>query len=197
MGEDASAFSVEQFMKEEFNETRRQITINQPKFNFPSNWNTDTQSAVNWLTEAFYTNGTEKMLNWSAMSIQSASDDELSDSKLAFADAMGRAIIYSGIDTNNQEQLYSIVAQQATKFAKLYNDGLTIGPEGEAMYKELVALNKQQPEEFQLKWYKEVYDNPNIRRSRATQNLYIGMLKGHIANITDERGDMGSFFISD
>lgn len=197
MGEDASAFSVEQFMKEEFNETRRQITINQPKFNFPSNWNTDTQSAVNWLTEAFYTNGTEKMLNWSAMSIQSASDDELSDSKLAFADAMGRAIIYSGIDTNNQEQLYSFVAQQATKFAKLYNDGLTIGPEGEAMYKELVALNKQQPEEFQLKWYKEVYDNPNIRRSRATQNLYIGMLKGHIANITDERGDMGSFFISD
>ena len=138
------------------------------------------------------------MLNWSAMSIQSASDDELSDSKLAFADAMGRAIIYSGIDTNNQEQLYSFVAQQATKFAKLYNDGLTIGPERMlAMYKELVALNKQQPEEFQLKWYKEVYDNPNIRRSRATQNLYIGMLKGHIANITDERGDMGSFFISD
>ena len=197
IGEDASAFVVEQFMKEEFNEKRGQITINQPKFNFPSNWNIDTQSTVNWLTDAFYTNGLEKMLNWSAMSIQSASPDELSDSKLALSDAIGRAIVYSGIDPNNQEQLYNFISEQSTKFAKLYNDGLTIGEEGKEMYKELIKVTKKQPEEFQLKWYKEVFDNPNIRRSEATQNLYIGMLKGHIANISDEKGDMGSFFLSD
>jgi hypothetical protein len=197
MGEDASAYVVEQFMKEEFNEPRRQITINQPKFNFPSNWNNDTQSTVNWLTDAFYTNGTAKMLNWAAMSMQSASDDELSDSKLALSDAIGRAIVFSGIDTNNQEQLYSFISQQGTKFAKLYNAGLTIGPEGLDAYNELIKESKKQPEEFQLKWYKEVFTNPNIRRAKATQKLYINMMKGHIANITDEKGDMGSFLLSD